>query len=130
MMKTTAAIVTLCATFALTGCPVQSGSDPIVAEWKGETAVGSYYNSLEVDDDMSGEATLYYYDSEGYLYYADFRVDVEVTGGGEYTLGMECKGDCSWADFDMDCELNSDADGLDCEGDGIWAAYEFEWELD
>ena len=45
-------------------------------------------------------------------------------------MDMECQGNCSEADFTMECDLNSDGDELDCKGDGIWSDYTLEWDKD
>jgi hypothetical protein len=130
MMKTTTASVLL-AIAALAGCTsVEDGPDPIVSSWESAEPVGGFYNSLEIEDDLSGDATIYFYASDGYLYYLEFDVEAEIDEAGRYTLELECNGDCGDYDFEMECDMSSLGDEMDCDGDGIWSQYAFEWKQD
>jgi hypothetical protein len=109
---------------AATGCEL---IDPIVGEWESDSGDRDYPNELELDEDMEGEATLYF-SLSGVNYSADFDVECDVDDNGDYECEFECEGDCSSLDFDMECEIDGEFEELECEGDGLWEEYDFEWE--
>lgn len=99
--------------------------EAVVGTWESDGA-GSARNRMDVADDMTGEATIYfYYDDD--LYSADFDVDATEHDGG-YDFELTCRGDCNELDFTMECDLRGDDDELRCSGNGLWEDYELEWE--
>ena len=111
-----------------TGCePSEDSPDPIVGSWQSSERVANEHNEMEIDPDLEGEATIYFFIGEE-AYYADFDVVAKPDGGHDYELEFDCQGSCSDLDFEAECEL--DGDELECEGDGNWEEYEFSWELD
>ena len=129
MMKTAGTLVTVIAATLLAACGGGGGEgmEPIVAAW--EMPVGDYRNTLEIDEDLGGRATVYFVASDGYLYYLDFRVDAEPLSGDRYALDLECIGDCASYDIEMDCELYDEGDKMQCNAYGGWSSYQFDWEL-
>jgi hypothetical protein len=123
-----ASLTVAAATVACTG--VTEGQDPIVAEWEGVDTIGNYRNTMEIEDDLEGEARIYfYYDWE--LYYADYDVDAKPDRRpGTYELRLKCQGNCAWLDIDMDCEVDADGQKMKCDADGAWSNYDFRWRLD
>ena len=112
----------------LSACEKDPGPDPIIGDWVLKDRVCDEYAELEVEDDLEGTATIYFY-YEGSCYYADFDFEVDVDKRGrDYVFDMECDGDCGDLDFEMECEL--DGDDLECEGDEMWSDWDFEWERD
>lgn len=119
----------VCAAMVTTiGCVSEAAPpDPIIGAWESAERIGSDLNEMEIDADLEGEATVYFYIG-GDSYFADFDVVAEPEGNGDYELDFECEGDCGELDFTADCEL--DGDELECEGDGPWEEYEFVWEVE
>ncbi|MEM9455113.1 MAG: hypothetical protein AAGF11_13110 [Myxococcota bacterium] len=112
----------------LGGCMAQDDdSDPIVGSWRSADRIGGEYNEMEIDEDLEGEATIFYY-QEGQFFYAEFDVTIDPEGGDDYEIEFECIDGCGSLDFQTDCEL--DDDELECRADGDWESYEFEWEID
>ena len=128
-MKTGTLVIALTTALVTTACTGggDGGTDPIVAEW--EQPVGDYRNTLEIDEDMGGRSTVYFVADDGYLYYLDFRVDVEPLSSDRYALELECIGDCASYDIEMDCELYDDGEKMQCSAYGAWASYQFDWEI-
>jgi hypothetical protein len=114
-------------TAACTG--IAAGQEPIVGEWEGVDTIDNYRNTMEIEDDLEGEARVYfYYDWE--LYYADFDVKAKPDGRGGYELRLKCQGNCAWLDIDMDCEVDADGQKMECDAEGAWSNYDFRWRLD
>lgn len=99
--------------------------DPLIGDWQSTERVGGENNEMEIDSDLEGEATIYFYIGDE-AYFADFDVVAFDTGSGRYELEFECEGACSELDFFARCTL--DGDELECSGDGPWSEYEFVWE--
>lgn len=112
----------------MAACEEDEGPDPIIGDWDFKERICDEYGEMEVESDLEGTATLWFY-YNGDCYYADFDFEIEIEKAGkEYVFDMECDGNCSELDFEMECEL--DGEDLECEGDGVWDSYEFEWEKD
>ena len=90
--------------------------------------VANEKNKLRIEDDDTGEATIYFY-SNNEAYSAEFELEW-TTEDDKIILDMECQGDCSSFDFEMECTLNDDDDEMDCDGDKAFSDYEFEWKRD
>ncbi len=118
-----------CATMvAALGCDSEPPApDPIIGAWESAERIGSDLNEMEIEADLDGEATLYFFIGND-SYFADFDVVAEPEGNGDYELDFECQGGCDELDFTAECEL--DGDELECEGDGRWEEYEFVWEVE
>jgi len=131
MMKTASLLLaSIVSAAALGACGTTGGGvDPIANRWESRDPVGGFYNSLELDEDLTGDATVYYYASDGYLYYNTFRVEAEQRAEGFYELRMDCEGGCSDLSFRMECDMNNAADDMSCSGDGVWSQYAFDWRL-
>ncbi len=125
----TATLFAALATATLAGCPGVEAEDPIINSWESDKPIEGYHNELEIEEDLEGDAVLYFFWSDGYFYSADFKAEAEVTDDGEYEVSMECEGDCAFLDFTMTCELSGDGDELECEGDELWTDYEFNWKV-
>jgi len=122
-----AAVFGLCYALVGAGCSEEDdGPDPIVGDWKLAEEVCGEYGEMEIEEDLEGEATIYFV-YLGDCWYADFDFEIEKDGG-DYVFDMECDGDCSDLDFEMECEL--DGDELECDGDEMWSDFPFDWELD
>lgn len=118
----------LCAAAMTTaGCNSEAAPDPIIGAWESTERIGSELNEMEIEDDLEGEATLFFFIGEG-AFVAEFDVVVDPEGDGDYELDYECQGDCRELDFTADCEMRGDE--LECEGDGLWSDYELEWEVE
>jgi hypothetical protein len=110
------------------GCP-----EPVVGDWIAIDDIGGEYNEMELQDDLEGSATIYfYYDYD--LYYTDFDVTAEKVENGVYEIEYDADG--SDLDLTVECELNRDKDELECKhnkGD-LWESYvdggALDWELD
>jgi hypothetical protein len=111
---------------ALLACAACSGVD-IAGDWESKDTVAGEHNELVVEENGTGEATLYFY-IDGEPYKADFDVDWEERDNGDIDFDFACEGGCSNLDFTMECELNEDSDEMECKGDNGWENYEFEWE--
>ena len=98
-------------------------------------------NSLTVEDDLTGKATVYatpVYDHNLWVKFK-FKIEGEEKDDGyRFDFKMECTsstdGVCV-ASFDMDCKVydGDDNNGLDkanCKGKGLWVDYPFDWERD
>ena len=122
----TALFMSVALSLAATACDTENVPEPVVGEWESKDRIGADHNEMEIEEDLEGEATIYFF-AGGEGYFADFDVTVDPEGGSDYELEFDCRGGCSDLDFKAECEL--DGDELECEGDGSWEEYEFEWEL-
>jgi hypothetical protein len=99
---------------------------PLAGSWESDERVGGYRNTLDIDENLTGSATLYfYYDDDPDLYYADYiAVASELEASGSYLVSMICDGSsCSDLDFTMTCGVIG-AMYLDCAGSGLFATYD------
>ncbi|MDP7110407.1 MAG: hypothetical protein QGH45_00515 [Myxococcota bacterium] len=123
------ALFICCSLPLIVGCDLFA---PIEGDWESAEKIGGERNTLEIDPDNRGEATIYFYMGSD-LYYDDF--DVEVTEAisenqrRSFVLEMEADS-TSELDFEMECDMNDAKDELECEGDDLFESYEFEWERD
>jgi hypothetical protein len=115
-------------TLALAALSLAGCASPAIGDWRSSDTVANEHNEMKLEDDLSGEATVYFYlDDEPY--FADYDVTWEDEGD-TIAVDLECKGDCASFDFKMDCELNDDEDEMECDGDGAFRDYVFEWKRD
>jgi len=106
-----------------TGC-----ASNLEGNWESEERINGKYNTMYIDADGTGEATLRF--SLGSKnYFADFSIEWEETDDG-YEIDMECEGNCSDLDFTMTCKERNDGATLKCKGDGKWSEYGFKWSKD
>jgi hypothetical protein len=122
----TALLLTLTAIVAATACDSGDDIDPIVGYWESRETIAGERDELELDDTLRGEARIYFYFA-GDPVYADFDVEGQNRGGGRYDLELDCDGDCSELDFEMDCELRAN-DRLECSATSWLSGVELEWE--
>src|SRR5690606_25034689 len=95
----------LAAALVSTAC-FRGGEDvPLVGAWESDDRVGGYRNLLDIDEDLTGSATLYFYfNDDPALYYADYiAVATELDASNSYLISMICEDSCSDFDFTMTC---------------------------
>ncbi|MCH9681800.1 MAG: hypothetical protein K0V04_10235 [Deltaproteobacteria bacterium] len=119
-------LVCVAAALMAVACDTADPIEPIVGAWESTERIGSDHNEMQIDADLDGEATIYFF-FDGEWFFADFDVTAEPEGGGDYALEFDCDGGCSELDFTAECEL--DRGDLLCKADGLWEDYEFEWEV-
>jgi hypothetical protein len=125
MKRIGAMLVGLVGLLMVAGCPATESEEPVVGDWRSRELVGGQHNVLTLEDDLRGDAVIYFY-IEGSLYYAEFEVEVRDHSGDRYELDFECDGNCSNLSFTMDCTLRGE--DMDCEGSDLFSEYDFEWE--
>lgn len=99
---------------------------PLAGSWESDEEVGGYLNTLDIEEDLIGSATLYFYfDDDPTLYYADYTaIAVPLGASDNYLVSMICEGnECSDLDFTMTCGV-IDGKYLDCVGSDTFASYD------
>lgn len=114
--------------------------NPVVGSWRSDKKLpNGQRNSLTVEDDLSGKATIYATPEYDHTYWVKFKFKFdgkEKDDGYRWDFDMNCSsGPCNGDDFEMECAVydGDDNDGLDklnCKGDARWANYPFDWERD
>jgi hypothetical protein len=127
MIKPVSILAVLAAAVPLAGCPADD-AEPIVGEWEGSNSVSGQRNTLEIFDDLEGDARVWFYFQDRFGY-ADFKVRVDPRRERVYDLRFDCRGDCAIFDIEMECEVGRNGDRMECEADGLWSNYQFEWRL-
>jgi hypothetical protein len=126
-MASSKATVTLAFVVALVFSACFVGGDEVVLAgvWESTQSVGGRSNSLEIDEKLSGSATIYfYYGDDPTLYVADYvAVASTIEDDVSYRISMFCDGDCSALDFTMICRV-IEGKFLDCTGSDLFASYE------
>jgi hypothetical protein len=113
-------------------------SDPVVGSWKSDKKLGNgKYNTLEVVDDGTGDATLYATPDSNLQAWVRFKFTLDwEEDAGEFDLTMKCKDrsdvPCNGDGFVMKCEAVDTDEGekLDCKGTKHWTKYPFDWASD
>ena len=106
--------------------------DPVVGNWRSSESLddaGNFFNSLELDKKLEGEATIYYFYIDDF-YYDDFEVVGESNGNGSYEFDMDSLLGGSPNDFTMNCDMMASGEKMTCTGSGLWDDYAFEWVKD
>ncbi len=111
-----------------------SGIEPLVGDWVSTDKIGGANNEMEIDEDLTGDATVYFYFDDS-VYYDEFDLEATVLEKRVYEIEFESDTD---NDFDMtvECEVNSEGDELDCqhEDGDFWESYVdgggLDWEFD
>jgi hypothetical protein len=120
----------LLAMIAFTGCPDGEEIDPIVASWESTNTIGTQRNTLELDEQLRGDARIRAFAGEALLE-IDYDVVAQAKGNGRYILDMKCsEGACTVFDFEMDCNMKAGGDEMTCDAEGLWANYRFDWRLE
>jgi hypothetical protein len=112
-----------------TGCFVGGEEQPVMGRWQSVDTVDTHPNTVFIDDDLFGSATIYYYlDDDPTLYYTEYLVvATAVERDRSYDLEMICDEDfeCSSLDFTMSCRV-IDGTNMSCSCDeGMFAHYPF-----
>jgi hypothetical protein len=122
---------------SLSAVTTACGPPPVVGDWESEEEVGGETSELDIVDDGTGEATIWFViELGGELYKAKDEFDVEWTedGSDSFELDMECtdsdlyEGDCGAEDFTLECDMKSDGETMSCEGDETFSGLEWEFE--
>ena len=134
MMKRKLVLASLLASsFALGGCAAAD----VVGTWKSDDMLNGKRSELNISDDGSGEATIYFVvtlGGEKYLVKDEFDVEWEEVGDGEFELEMDCtksdlyEGNCDKENFSMECESKKDGEEMDCTGDEMFSNIEWTFE--
>ena len=115
----------------VTGC-IGTDTEPpiIIGEWEPDETVCGENSWIEMDDDLSGEARIFFY-YDGDCFYQDYDVEVDDIDGDEYEIEFkaEDRSLASMLDFDMDCEIEDD-DEIECEGSDAFNDVEWVFEKD
>jgi hypothetical protein len=117
----------LAAALLSTACFVGGEDVPLAGSWESHEPIGGYRNTLDIDEDLRGAATVYFYlgNDDPTLYYADYIVAATTLGTSDnYLVSMVCLGtECSDLDFTMTCGV-IDGEYLDCIGSDSFADYD------
>lgn len=113
-------------------------SNPVEGEWRSDKQLpNEQRNSMTVDSDFSGKATIYATPAFDLGAWAKFKFEFdgeEKDDGYRWDFEMDCKSEqCNGDDFKMKCKVfsgddNGGLDKLNCTGDGRWTDYPFDWE--
>ncbi len=114
----------------LAGC-----SGGVVGEWQGVKPTLDQRNSLTVEEDGGGKATVFIYRTVQGMATADaFTFDVdwserETMFDFDFVCATSPFGECDEEDsFDLNCEIDEDDDTrMSCKADGRWDDYAFDW---
>lgn len=105
-------------------------TDPVAGQWESADPVGASFNRMLINEDLTGDALLYFYlpDDPNIHYLNFYLLELAHTPGVEYVWHLECDGDCDEADFQMTCQMRADQTTMGCSADGVWSDYGFLWE--
>jgi hypothetical protein len=128
-MAWTRTLVNSLATAVFSTACFHGGVDvPLSGSWESDEDVSGYLNTLDIEEDLIGSATLYFYfDDDPTLYYADYTAIATILdASNSYLVSMICDGngnECSDLDFTMTCRV-TEGMYLDCIGSDRFATYD------
>jgi len=133
VVRSAVAALALVSGALVTGClETETDAAPpvIIGDWESEETFCGENDWIEMDDDLTGEARIYFA-LDGECYFADFDVEVEEVDTDEYEIAFEVQ-DRELAfllDFVMTCEVEDD-DEIECEGSDGFGDAEWVFERD